>query len=211
VACAALVVARGALGGEPPDRLAETLGASRAGEVQALLLERALGWAREAAPGRVSVLVRERVGVPGARTLIANGAGPTGRLANAALLALQGGDGPLLIAWPDLPVWHEDHASAALDDLAAGCQIALGPVFDGGLYLLVMARPLPALLSRPVREWRGADALGIAFAAAHRAGLEAGMLRAERGLRTPEDVRAALADPLLDPELRGLLNGGRHR
>jgi hypothetical protein len=35
------------------------------------------------------------------------------------------------------------------------------------------------------------------------------MLRAERGLRSPSDVRAALADPLLDPELRALLDYGR--
>jgi hypothetical protein len=32
-----------------------------------------------------------------------------------------------------------------------------------------------------------------------------GLLRAERGLRRPGDVRAALADPLLDHELRELL------
>ena len=35
-----------------------------------------------------------------------------------------------------------------------------------------------------------------------------GLLRAERGLARPADVRAALADPLLDPELRALLDSG---
>jgi hypothetical protein len=47
--------------------------------------------------------------------------------------------------------------------------------------------------------------MAIAFMAAHGAGVEAGMLRAERGLHSLEDVCAALADPLLDGELRALL------
>jgi hypothetical protein len=35
--------------------------------------------------------------------------------------------------------------------------------------------------------------------------LEVGLLRTQRGLRTPADVRALLADPMTDDELRGLL------
>ena len=45
-----------------------------------------------------------------------------------------------------------------------------------------------------------------AFLAAHEAGVEVGLLRPERGLRTESDIAAALADPLLDGELRGLLS-----
>ena len=46
-----------------------------------------------------------------------------------------------------------------------------------------------------------------ALGAAQLEGLQAGLLRAERGLRSPGDVRAALADPLLDAELAALLAG----
>jgi hypothetical protein len=45
----------------------------------------------------------------------------------------------------------------------------------------------------------------LAFEAANSAGIEVGLLRAERGLHSLEDMRAAVADPLLDPELRDLL------
>ena len=111
----------------------------------------------------------------------------------------------MVIIWPCLPRWRADHASGALEDLAEGCDISVGPVFDGGFYLLALARPLPELFGSAALDWSGPDALGAAFAAAQEAGLTVGMLRAERGLRSPGDVRAALADPLTDRELRALL------
>jgi hypothetical protein len=47
--------------------------------------------------------------------------------------------------------------------------------------------------------------MSAAIVAAREADLEVGLLRTERGLRQPEDLRALLADPLTDPEIRGLL------
>jgi hypothetical protein len=41
---------------------------------------------------------------------------------------------------------------------------------------------------------------------AERAGIEVGLLRTERGLRSADDVRALLVDPLCDEELRRLLS-----
>ena len=111
----------------------------------------------------------------------------------------------MLIVWPDLPRWRPEHARGALTDLSDGCDLSLGPVFDGGFYLIALARPLPALFTLPEQAWRSPDAMSIAITAAHEAGLEVGLLRTERGLHRPEDVRAALADPLLDSELRSLL------
>jgi glycosyltransferase A (GT-A) superfamily protein (DUF2064 family) len=143
---------------------------------------------------------------PDAAVFAGNGAGRTGELANAAVRALAGRDGPLLIAWPDLPRWRPDHAVAALDDLRVGCHVSLGPVFDGGFYLVALARPLSGLLGLSATMWRSADAIGVAVAAAHTSGIEAGLLRPERGLRSPGDVYAALADPLLDAELRTVLD-----
>jgi hypothetical protein len=48
--------------------------------------------------------------------------------------------------------------------------------------------------------------MSAAIVAARQADLEVGLLRTERGLRRPEDVRALLADPLTDREIRELLS-----
>jgi glycosyltransferase A (GT-A) superfamily protein (DUF2064 family) len=114
--------------------------------------------------------------------------------------------GPLLVLWPDLPRWRPAHLDAALSDLAEGCDLSLGPVFDGGFYLLALARPLPGLLELPAESWRRPDAMPMTLALAAKGDVEAGLLRAERALRTPADVAAALADPLLDQDLRTLLS-----
>ena len=165
-------------------RLEEALGAERASSVAALLAARAAAWA--ASVGGDAVLIPE----------------PGESLAAAATRAFAVGEGPLLIARPELPVWRSLHGSAALSDLTDGCGIAVGPVFDGGFYLIGLAEPLPGLLE--LRD--GPDAMNQAFMAAHEAGIEVGLLRAERGLRSAADVAAALADPLLDAELRALLS-----
>jgi glycosyltransferase A (GT-A) superfamily protein (DUF2064 family) len=211
---AVLVMARVPVATSRTDGLDAALGAERAVALRQLLIRRVVAWAAEVAPGSVHVAYEPAAAGPDVRGLIGtagpvfpqNGAGLSGRLANASVLALAGGDGPLLIASPELAVWRPEHAEAALTDLADGCDLAIGPVFDGGFYLLALARPLPALFSLPDHAWTSPDALAIMLAAAHGAGIEGGMLRAERGLHTPEDLRAALADPLLDSELRAVLD-----
>ena len=60
-----------------------------------------------------------------------------------------------------------------------------------------IGRPLPTLFSLPEQAWRSPDVMTMGFAAAREAGLEVGILRAERALHRPADVRAAVADPLL--------------
>lgn len=171
--------------GEAPD-LADLLGFARAVAVADILRSRAASWAEMVAAGAVSTVA------------------PAG-LGDAAGAALRAGT-PVLVVWPQLPRWPAEHAAGALGDLEAGCGLSLGPVFSGGLYLLALAREHPALLDllRPARF--GPDALGPALDAVQRAGVGVGLLRAERGLRTAADVQAALADPLLDPELRALLS-----
>lgn len=163
--------------------LAAAVGAQRAADVRTLLADRAATWARSVAG---EVVVRPAGGES---------------MADAARRAFDGAQRPLLIARPELPVWRALHGAAALSDLADGCGVAVGPVFDGGFYLVGLARPLPGLLE--LRD--GPEAMNQAFVAAHEAGVEVGLLRAERGLRSAADVAAALADPLLDEELRGLL------
>ncbi|HUE27573.1 MAG TPA: DUF2064 domain-containing protein, partial [Solirubrobacteraceae bacterium] len=133
------------------------------------------------------------------------------RLEDAVARVLAAPGGPLLVLWPLLPQLRREHALAALGDLDAGSDVVLGPVIDGGLYLLGLARPLPALMSAAADRWQDPDVMTIGFAAAQEAGLEVGLLRAERALRSAEDVRAALADPLLPPEIRRVLEGTEGR
>jgi glycosyltransferase A (GT-A) superfamily protein (DUF2064 family) len=206
--------ADGSVADGPAAEVVSRLGPQRWAELQRLLLSRAARWASEVAPGAVHLAYEPgepRSHLPGIEVdaFIQNGAGTRGRLANAVVRALGGKSGPLLIAWPVLGCWRPEHAAGAIDDLAAGCDISIGPEFDRGFYLIALARPAAAVLGLPERTWRGADAMATVLGAAHAAGIEAGLLRAERGLRTVGDVRAALADPLLDAELRALLDS-RH-
>ena len=126
-----------------------------------------------------------------------NGEGIAGRLADAVTRVFAHSDAPLLIVWLDLPQLRAEHAWAALDDLGAGCDVVLGPAVDGGLYLIGIAHPVPELFGMPEQAWRSADVMTIGLATVREAGLELGILRAERALHRPADVRAALADPLL--------------
>jgi hypothetical protein len=185
--CQVLVIGRARASGQ----LTDAIGPGRERRLQELLLERACAWAADIAPGAVHV------------------EDEPADVADRVRELLDAGPGPLLVAWPDLPVWRREHGRAALEDLSDGCAVSVGPVFDGGFYLLALAGLVPALFGAPEHVWRGPDAMGRALAAASEAGLEVGLLRAERGLHSIPDVRAALADPLLDPELRGLLARAR--
>jgi hypothetical protein len=132
----------------------------------------------------------------------------SGSLAEATTRVLSTGPRrPLLAIWPAIPCWRPDHATGALDDLAAGASLVVGPVIGGGLYLLGVTRPLPELVELPDEVWNGTDAVSRALGAAAGAGLEVGMLRAERGLRTRNDVDAALADPLTPHAIASVLAG----
>jgi glycosyltransferase A (GT-A) superfamily protein (DUF2064 family) len=83
--------------------------------------------------------------------------------------------------------------------------VVLGPALDGGFYLIGINRPLPRLFALPEQTWRSPDVMVLTAAAVRAAGLELGILRAERALHRPADVRAALADPLLPEEIGRIL------
>ena len=210
---AVLLMARAPRPGTVRPALEPLIGAARCAELQAALTIRACAWAAEVAPGSVHVGYEPVDAGPELRALLGpevslfpqSGTGIAGRLAQASARLFTRGDGPVLIIWPDLPRWRTDHASGALSDLSDGCDLSLGPEFDGGFYMIGLARPLPALFALPEHAWRSPDAISAAIVAAREASLEVGLLRAERGLRRPEDVRAALADPLTDAEMRGIL------
>jgi glycosyltransferase A (GT-A) superfamily protein (DUF2064 family) len=215
---AVLIMARAPRRGEVRRALEPLLGADRCMALQSTLIAQAASWAREVAPNAVHVAhdppgvgreLRALVGTSAAM-FPQNGDGIAGRLADAAARVYARQEGPLLIVWPDLPRLRREHAAAALDDLASGCDAVLGPVMDGGLYLLGIARPLAKLFALPEQAWRSPDVMMLGIAAARDAGLEIGILRGERALHHPSDVRAALADPLLPSEFTRILQrGGR--
>jgi glycosyltransferase A (GT-A) superfamily protein (DUF2064 family) len=192
------------------------LGPERCAELQVALIQAAASWATAVAPGALHVAHEPPDAGPELRPLFGpqvdlfpqNGDGISGRLADATARVFGHSAGPVLVIWPDLPRWRPEHAAGALDDLDAGCDVALGPAIDGGFYLIATARPLPALFSLPEQAWRSPDVMAIAVAAAQDVGLEIGILRVERALHRPDDVRAALADPLLPPTLATILGGG---
>ncbi|MGH2915365.1 MAG: hypothetical protein ACRDMX_10285 [Solirubrobacteraceae bacterium] len=213
----------------PAPELAALLGHRRTASLEGVLAARARDWAAVVAPGRVRA--------------------SRGDLAAGARTAFEQLGGSVLVAWPALGHWRSEHAAAALDDLAHGCDVSIGPLFDGGLYLLALARPEPEILAlldgqrlgdvpRPGDAGAGGGAapagvggaegraaptgaggaegraapsgragLPAALDAVQGAGLAVGLLHAERGLRTVADLRAALADPMLDPELAAILRG----
>jgi hypothetical protein len=173
----------------PAEDLGELLGAERAGRLEELLLARAMQWASELSPGGLHVAAESETLADAVERVGADVGGPA-----------------LLVIWPALPRWRAEHAEGVMDDLASGCGASVGPVFDGGLYMLGLGRALPSLSALPEETWDSPDAMGRVLGAVNQAGVAVGLLRAERGLRRPGDLWAAVADPLLDDELRALLD-----
>jgi glycosyltransferase A (GT-A) superfamily protein (DUF2064 family) len=201
---AVLIMARAARRGEVHRALEPLLGVDRALALHVALVAHTAAWAHAVAPGAVNVAHDPPDGASELRPLVGadanlfpqNGDGIAARLADAVTRVFARHDGPVLIVWPDLPRLREEHAAAAYGDLAAGCDVVLGPAIDGSLYLVGVSGPTPRLFSLPEQVWRSPDAMAIGLSAVHEAGLEVGILRAERTLHRPADVRAMVADPL---------------
>ena len=210
-------MARAPRPGDSRSALIPLLGAERAALLQGLLIVEAVRWARTVGADPIHVAHDPPDAGPELRALLGggihlfpqNGDGIAGRLADATGRIFGPAGGALLILWPELPVLRDVHAAAALGDLAAGGTLVLGPVFDGGCYLIGLPHPLEGLFSIAGELWREGDAVRLGVAAVQATGVELGLLRAERGLRSPSDVRAALADPVFAPEVRALLSGTR--
>lgn len=189
------IVVADAPGPECLPGLAPLLGPDARARLQTALIARAASWAAAAARGRaVLVLAGESTDAlaaeppPGVEVL--HGVAPS-RLAT----------GPVLLAGAAWPRLGPEHAAAAWSDLDAGAVAAFGPALDGGAYLIALARPAPEQLALPV----GPAGLPRAIEAARVHGDEIGLLRHERALVAPDDAVAFLADPLLDADLRALL------
>jgi uncharacterized protein len=115
------------------------------------------------------------------------------------------GPGPLLVAGTGVPRLSAPHAAAALADLAEGCDATFGPALDGGFYLAGLAGSYAAVFTLPAEAWDNSDLLTGVLKRARDNGLELGLLRYERELRGPLDVRALLADPLAPADVVAVL------
>jgi hypothetical protein len=178
-------------------RFESWLDASRAQRLRTALIARAARWAAAVAPDDALVAgtgLDCLLEGTGARAL-ETGGGPE----EAAALAARDGEALLVVRAenPWLAPWH---AQGALNDLAAGCDVTLGPATNGSWYLLGMARLRPGLLSAGAAE---------RIATLLREGLAVGMLRAERPLTGPADMEALLADPIAPPELLSAVESER--
>jgi glycosyltransferase A (GT-A) superfamily protein (DUF2064 family) len=206
---AALVIARAASAGAVKPELEPLLGPERRVALQELLIRRAAAWAAAAAPGAAFVAVAGAVAdvaallPPGVTAFAQEGTDQAAILA-AAIARI--GRGPLLIAGTDCARLGVEHARAALDDLAAGCDVAIGATLEGGWYLAGLREPRPELLTVAPEAWQREGGIGLVLKRAGELGAEVGMLRHERLLVTPADAAALLADPLLPDELRAALS-----
>ncbi len=125
--------------------------------------------------------------------------------ADAALLALDGHGGPVLLVAPDVPWLADVHASAALGDLRDGVGVVVGSGHDARPFIVGLAAPDPALVSL------AHGPLEQIFAHVRERDLAISMLRHERRLTTASDARALALDPLAPAALIAELGGLRPR
>jgi len=200
-----LIMARSPRRGEVRRALEPLIGADGCVALQSALLLLTAQWARALEPRAIHVAHEPPDAGPELRSLLGdgiatfpqNGDGISGRLADATARVFARGPGPVMIVWPDLPQLRPFHAAAALGDLDDGADVVFGPVYGGGFYMIAVARPMPQLFNLPEQLWRGADAVTIGMATTRDGCTDVGILRAERALQRPADLRAALADPTL--------------
>ena len=156
--------------------------------LQELLIRRAAAWAASVAPEAAFVAVEGSLdGVagllpPGVTAFEQQGCGPADVLARAIERI---GRGPLLIGAADCPRLGVAHAAAALDDLAAGCDVVIGATLEGGWYLAGLREPRPELLTVAPDAWQREGGIALVLGRAAELGAEVGMLRHERLLVTP--------------------------
>jgi glycosyltransferase A (GT-A) superfamily protein (DUF2064 family) len=171
--------------GKVKPALEPALGPDGCARLQAALIRIAVGWGAMVAPGRVWVAFSpadaedEMRAVAGmSARLLAQRDGDRGdRLATASAEVFAVHDGPLLVISTDLPTLQRLHAEAALDDLAAGCNVTFGRSADGGYYLVGLDAAHPEVFALPAEEWNGENVLMSTMGLAHEAGLSMGMLR----------------------------------
>jgi uncharacterized protein len=206
---AAVVLARAPTADGVLDGLAEVVDPTARARLQSALVRRAAAWAAQVAGEHAVVAVEPPELAGDVEDLLAGavpavpqrGADRGTRIAAAVQEAFDRWGGPVLIAGTDVPRLAADHAAAALADLDAGGDAAFGPSMDGGWYLAALAEPRVELFTLAAEVWDGPVVMARTLEVAQRLGLEMGLLRMERALRTPADLAALRADPLSPAEV----------
>jgi hypothetical protein len=124
---------------------------------------------------------------------------------SAALAALDGHAGPVVLVSPDVPALSGAHADAVLADLGDGIELVVGAAHDARPYLVALATGETELI-----ELTG-GALEALFRAAAERQLSMSMIRHERRLASAADARALALDPLSPPALVAQLGRLRPR
>ena len=142
-----VIMARAPVAGTVKTRLHPLLGAEGCARLQTALIRHAAaldggrGFLAHTPPGAAG-LIRPLVG----RRLTLfpqQGADLGDRMAAAVAVAAARRPGPVILIGTDCPVLRRAHLSAAAAQLAGGCDVVLGPAYDGGYYLIASGPPRP--------------------------------------------------------------------
>ena len=167
------------LAAAPDDELVAALGEDGHAALRARLLEHALAWAQDAAPGDAL----------------------TAESAEDLPAVLYGHTGPVFLVGADVPALGPQHRDSARSDLEDGVLATFAPATDGRPFLVALAEPDADLLAAAC-----AGFLALGEIVRDRGGA-IGLLRSERRLHTIADARALLADPTTPADLVALLEG----
>jgi len=108
------------------------------------------------------------------------------RLARVAADLFAAGHGGVVLVDSDTPNLPSEYLLEALAALDAGADVVIGPAWDGGYYLIGLARPAPALFAGIA--WSTAGVLEQTVLAATRAGLGIHYLPSWFDVDTPSDL-----------------------
>ncbi len=108
----------------------------------------------------------------------------------AAVLALDGHDGPVVLVAPDVPSLSHEHARATFDDLREGIGVIVGSGHDARPFLVGLASADADLIELTAGPFEPL------FGAALERGLTLSMIRHERRLASAGDALALALDPL---------------
>jgi len=206
---ALLIMAKAPIAGATKTRLHPLLGPAGCARLQAALIRHAATLDDGAGflahtPADTADLLRPLVG-PRMVLFPQHGRDLGQRMSAAVDEAAIRGSGSVILIGTDCPVLRPAHLRAATAQLALGCDVVLGPAYDGGYYLIALARPAPPVFTIPTTAWGGPQVTAHTVDAAQAAGLTLAFIDPEHDLDTPHDAAAILPDPRLPPEIATIL------
>jgi uncharacterized protein len=184
------VFAKAPVAGEVKTRLVPLLGAERAAQLHAGLVERALATAVAAAPSSLvlwctpdaaSAYFKRCAKRFGCELRVQSGADLGERMAHAF-----GKSAPLVLIGSDCPALTAAHLREAWSALSTH-DAAIAPAQDGGYVLIALARPQPALFE--TMAWGARDVMAETRRRIAKAGLKCRELETLWDVDRPEDYR----------------------